>query len=396
MIKKAVDDMDFVDVSKKDLADIYRFWSSLVDYKNGGFYGRVDFDLNVHKDAEKGVILNSRILYFFSVYAYINKSEEAKKLAKHAFEFLKLAYDHKNGGLYWSLDYKGKPLDTTKHTYNQAFGVYALSYYYLLTEDKEAKEYAYALFDVIENKCREADSNHYYIEAQKENFVIEENDKLSENGVIATRTMNTLLHLLEAYTALYHVFGTQKYKESLEKIVKMFIRDIYDSKNKSLKVFFDKDYKSIIDLESYGHEIETSWLLTEAVDLLDDKSLKAEVDEISISLANSVLNRAYKPPFILNECDKGVVDDTRVWWIQAEGVNGYINAYQLTKNKEYLDIAEVLLNGIQKYFIDKRTNSEWFWDLSNDNLPTSKRDIVEPWKCPYHNGRMCFEILKRM
>lgn len=252
--------MDLALAAEKEVKEqIFPFWSNLVDNKNGGFYGRVDFSLKVHHAASKGVILNSRELYFFSEYYLAFHDEKALALAKHAFVFLKeKAYDKENGGVYWSLTHSGKPLDTTKHTYNQAFAVYALSSYYEASKDDSALELAKELFTTIEMKCREKDGERYYIEAQSINFHPVKNTKLSENGVIATRTMNTALHVLEAYTKLYKVSPSKEVAKSLEEILNLFETKIYSSSLKRLNVFFDKDYNPIIDMESYGNEIEAS------------------------------------------------------------------------------------------------------------------------------------------
>lgn len=388
--------MDPIEIATKDAKQIYSFWSSLSDEENGGFYGRMDFDLKVHKKAQKGVILNSRILYFFSQYAMVMKEDGALQEAKNAYEFLKKAVDRTYGGVYWSLDYKGRPLSRNKHTYNLAFAIYALSYYYKATKDEEAIELAYSLYQTIEDKCRDKDGPRYYKEEQKEDFTYKDNIELSENGVLATRTMNTALHVLEAYTGLYMAKPSKEVGNSLQSILDLFLGKIYDPEKKRLGVFFDKDYNSILNLESYGHEIETSWLLLEAADALQDEKLTARILPVSMDLAESVRIKAYDEPFIINEKVKKHLDQTRVWWVQAEAVNGYLNCYQRTGNKDYYDLAITILTGIQDYFLDYRPNSEWFWDLDDWNKPSSRKDIVEPWKCPYHNGRMCFEILTRL
>jgi len=247
--------MDTTCIAKTDAIRIYEFWKKLADKENGGFYGEVDFNLNIHKEAYKGVILNSRILYFFSEYYLNYQNKESLDYAKMAFDFLKKAIDKDNGGLYWSLDYLGNPLDTTKHTYNIAFGIYALSHYFLATKNTEALDIAFDLYKTIETKCREKDQNHYYLEEQTKFFLYKPNDELSENGVLATRTMNTALHVLEAYTALYQASKNQEVKISLISIINLFLTKIYNPSKKRLEVFFDKDYHSLLDLESYGHEI---------------------------------------------------------------------------------------------------------------------------------------------
>lgn len=390
--------MSLLEKATKEVKEtIYPFWSALEDDKYGGFYGRVDFDLVTHKDAPKGVILNSRILYFFSQYYLTFHDKDSFAKAKHAYEFLKRkAFDSVNGGVYWSLDYKGNPLDTTKHTYNQAFAIYALATYYEASKDEGALELALSIYSTIENKCREVVFPYYYKEAQSLDWKPVSNTKLSENGVLASRTMNTALHVLEAYTKFYEVHPFDALKEDLVSILRLFKDKIYNSSKDRLDVFFDSDYHSLIDMESYGHEIEASCLLTRACEVLGDEDITFEIIPIAEKLARVVYLRGYEKPFINNEIVKGELDKTRVWWVEAEGVNGFLNLSSLTGDKNFVQVAEDIYQGIENHFLDKRKGGCWYWDLDPSNKPSSKKDIVEPWKCPYHNGRMCFEVIRRL
>ncbi len=379
---------------KKQLVEkIIPYWKALRDDVNGGYYGYVDFDLNVQKDAVKGCILNSRIMWFFSS-AYLTLGDkELLDEATHAYEFLKNAcLDKENGGVFWSLTYDGKVEDSTKHTYNQAFAIYALSAYYAASKDKEALDIALGLFDKIESTCVD---QYGYLEAFTQDWKLVDNDKLSENGLLADKTMNTLLHLLEAYTGLLDVYKSDKVKEKLVEILHAFKDKVYNPEKKQLEVFFDEKLNTISDLYSYGHDIEASWLLDRACEVLGDEKITAEIHEMTNVLAEAVYNNAIVGNSLNNECFHGVVDTTRVWWVQAEAIVGFYNAYQKTNNEKYLDMAKNIWEYIKEYFIDKRDGGEWFWDLNKDGVPESKKPITEPWKCPYHNGRMCMEIIRR-
>ena len=247
---------------------IIPFWEGLRDEEYGGFYGYQDFDLNVQKTYEKGCILNSRILWFFSNAYLTLKDEKLRADAEHAYRFMKQAcVDREYGGVFWSVTYDGKPLDTTKHTYNQAFCIYALSSYYEASGDAEALELAKKLFTLIETTCMDEVG---YLEAFTRDFKPESNEKLSENGVLADKTMNTLLHVFEAYTELYRVSGDLKVKRRLLWIMDLFAEKIYNPKLHRQEVFFDKHYNSILDLHSYGHDIETAWLIDRGCKVLDD------------------------------------------------------------------------------------------------------------------------------
>lgn len=376
---------------------IYPFWKRLIDEDNGGFYGRVDFSLRVIKDAPKGVILNSRILYFFSQYYICFHDEEALRMATHAYNFLKdRCYDRAEGGVYWSLDYLGEPIDKGKHTYSQSFAIYGLATYYKASHDEEALALALSLYETMESKCREPYAPFYYKEAQSRDWKRISNDKLSEDGVMADRTMNTALHILEAYTALYDVHPFEKLKENIISLLHLFITEIYDETDNRLDVFFSSNYDPLLNMESYGHEIEASWLLTRAVEVIGEESISQEVLPICVKLAKKVYEVAYKKPFIINQTVRGQEDDTRVWWVEAEGVNGFLNLASLLDDPSYKKVAEDIFLGIEDKFVDKRPGGCWFWDLDSHDIPSSEKDIVEPWKCPYHNGRMCFEAIRRL
>lgn len=374
--------------------DIIPFWKGLRDDEFGGYYGYLDYDLKLDKKAVKGCILNSRITWFFSNAYTLLKDESLLEEAKHGFAFLKEhCMDKDNGGIYWSMKYNCEPEDTTKHTYNQAFSIYALSSYYEASGDEEALEMAKELFRIIETRCTDEIG---YKEAFDKEFHEIENDKLSENGVIAEKTMNTLLHVFEAYTELYRVAKLPEVKERLEWIMDTFADKVYNPKLHRQEVFFDKNMNSILDLHSYGHDIETAWLIDRGVEVLGEKKYEEKMTPITKDLTAQIYKVAFDGRSLANECEKGVVNKHRIWWVQAETVVGFLNGFQKNPDKpEYLDAAKAEWNFIKEYVIDKRKGSEWFWEVDPDGKPYEGRPIVEPWKCPYHNGRMCFEVIKR-
>lgn len=374
---------------------IIPFWKNLRDDEFGGYYGFVDYNLQIDKKAVKGCILNSRILWFFSNAYMVLKDESLKDEAKHAFEFMKdHCLDKENGGIYWSMTYDGKPEDTMKHTYNQAFAIYALSSYYDISKDKEALDAAYSIFKVIEEKCKDEIG---YLEASDIHFSKISNEALSENGVMADRTMNTLLHVFEAYTELYRVTKDEAVRSKLIEIVDTFANKVYNQELNRQEVFFDNNWESLIDLHSYGHDIETAWLMDKGVDIIDSKEVTSKMYPITKSLTKKIYEVAFDGNSLANECENGVVDDRRIWWVQAESVLGFMNGYLKDNTKtEYMAAAEAQWNFIKKYVVDHRNGSEWFMEVRPDGTPYEGKPIVEPWKCPYHNGRMCIEVLRRM
>lgn len=372
---------------------ILPFWSRLRDDEFGGFYGYMDYELQLDPKAEKGCILNSRILWFFSEAAALLKDEQAACQADHAFRFLMdHCVDRINGGIYWSLHYDGTPADTTKHTYNQAFAIYALSAYYRLTGNEQALALANELFRIIETRCTDDEG---YLEAFTVDWKPESNEKLSENGVMADKTMNTLLHVFEGYAGLYQASPSSPVEQALRRILKIYAEKIYDPKLRRQTVFFDAHYNSLLDLHSYGHDIESSWLIDWGCGLLGDEQLSRSIGAINSVLADEILHTAYRDHSVCNEAENGKVDTTRVWWVQAEAILGFVNAWKKEPQRtEYRDAAADIWHYIETVMVDKRPGSEWFWSVDAQGNPHHK-PIVEPWKCPYHNGRMCMELIRR-
>jgi len=369
------------------------FWQALRDEEHGGYYGYMDFDLKLDKKAEKGCILNSRILWFFSEAAMVLEDSSIVPYARHAYDFLReKCLDRERGGVYWSVTCDGQPLDDSKHTYNQAFAVYALSAYYRLTGEAEALALAEELFQLIEARCTDGDG---YLEAFTREFQPVSNEKLSENGVMAERTMNTLLHVFEGYAGLFHAKKLHAVAAAMRRILDIYADKVYNPRLHRQEVFFDKDYHSLIDLTSYGHDIESSWLIDWGCSLLEDEPLTEKIAAINSDLADSVLRTAFNGS-LANECERGAVDGHRVWWVQAEALLGFINEYQKHPDRtDCRDAAASLWTYINEKTVDHRPGGEWFWRLDEDGTPDRTKPAVEPWKCPYHNGRMCMELIRR-
>lgn len=373
---------------------IIPFWKGLRDNEHGGYYGYVGYDLEVDKKAVKGCILNSRITWFFSNAYTLLKDKSLLAEAEHGYQFMRdYCMDKENGGIYWSVKYDGTPEETLKHTYNQAFAIYALSSYYEASGDKEALSMAFSLFDIIESKCRDEVG---YLEAFSRYFEEIDNEKLSENGVMAEKTMNTLLHVFEAYTELYRVSHEKKVKERLHDILDSFATQVYNPELHRQEVFFDKNMNSILDLHSYGHDIETAWLIDRGVEVLGEEEYDRKMSPITKDLTEQIYKIAFDGHSLCNECERGVVDTHRIWWVQAETIVGFLNGYEKTpEKKEYYEGAKAVWNYIKEYMLDKRKDSEWYWRVDENGRPDEGKPIVEPWKCPYHNGRMCIEVIRR-
>ncbi|WP_416147220.1 AGE family epimerase/isomerase [Salipaludibacillus sp. HK11] len=377
--------------------NILPFWiKRTVDEKNGGFYGYMTHEGQVEVTAEKGGILNSRILWTYSK-AYCQTGDpQHLKTATHAFDFLKNNFlDDQYGGIYWMLDYHGHPTEPKKHIYNQSFAIYGLSEYYQATKKEESLEIAIELFHLIEKYAYD-NKNKGYFEAFTKEWKEVEDQSLSGKDMNAAKSMNTHLHILEAYTNLYRVWKDELLKEKLDELIQITIEHIINPETNQFKLYFNEAWHSLSDVVSYGHDIEGSWLLHEAAEVLGDSEILTQVETIAIKMADKVLQDGFdQHGGLMNELEDGEFDRDKVWWVQAEGMVGFLNAYQLTKQEKYLDATKALWDFTSSYIIDKQ-NGEWFWKVDGDGNVAKDMPKVEPWKCSYHNSRFCFEVLERL
>ncbi len=371
---------------------ILPFWERLKDGENGGFYGYVDKALTVMPEADKGCILHSRILWTFSTAARVLDSAEYRAYADWAYEALKMFEDGENGGVFWSVTFDGKPADTTKHTYCQAFAIYGLSAYYRLTGKREALEKARKLFRIIEEKCAVYNG---YGEAYRADFSPESNEKLSENGVLATRTMNTILHVVEAYTELHRAEPWDPVWQAAVRGLEILRTKMYNPEKHRLEVFFDDEYHPLLDMQSYGHDIESGWLLWDSVGEFLPEEQRAPYRAMSLDLLESVRRRAFTDHGLKNEWVDGKVDELRIWWVQAETMLGLECGAELTGDESWMRDLELQWKTVQRMIVDPRPNGEWYWSVYEDGSLT-ERPMVEEWKCPYHNGRMCLRLMQRL
>lgn len=373
---------------------ILPFWAGLRDDRHGGYYGEVSVELQTDTLAPKGGIATARQLWSFSAAYRVTGEERWASHAKHAYSFLKdRLIDREHGGMYWMVDHEGQPLDTRKHVYAQSFAVYSLSEYSRATGDAEALELARELFGLIEEKGYDTGIQAYKEEFDRE-WHEQPNEMLSENGLNADITMNTTIHVLEAYTTLYRVWPDPRVRSALENLLSMLYHRIYDPEKKRLNVFFDRSWNSLLDLTSFGHDIEASWLIDDAMKAIgsDHADYAKMVVDIAYQIADTAVS---EDGSLMNEQHGDRIDDTRIWWVQAESMVGFYNAYQRTGDTRFLDLIDRMWTYTKTHIIDPRGGGEWYWSVQADGQP-DRREIAGPWKCPYHNSRFCIEMIERM
>ena len=380
------------------MGNILPFWlEKTIDRENGGFYGRIDGHGVLHKEAEKGAILNARILWTFSAAYRVLRKPEYLEAATRAKDYvIAHFYDKEFGGTYWSLDYLGQPKDTKKQFYAIGFMIYGLSEYARATGDKEALDYAIRLFDTIESHSFDRENNGY-IEACTREWGEIADMRLSDFDANYPKSQNTHLHSIEPYTNLFRVWKDERLERALRNLINIFTDHILNPETHHLDLFFENDWtRGAGHLESYGHDIECSWLMHEAALVLGDKDVLAKVEPVVQMVAKASEKGLNADGSMIHEAnlDTGHVDDDLHWWVQAETVVGFFNIYQYFGDETALDKAERCWQYIKDNLID-RENGEWYWSRHADGTLNTDDDKAGFWKCPYHNGRMCLEIIER-
>lgn len=378
--------------------NILPFWlKNAIDEQYGGFRGQISNDLTVNPLAHKGLILNARILWTFSKAFSVYGEEIYRQTARRAYDYITLHFwDAEFGGVFWKLDYLGQPLETKKRIYGQAFTVYALAEYYRAIGDQEALTKAFRLFEAIESSSH--DSLHGgYFETYERDWGLAQDQRLSQVDMDEKKSMNTHLHLLEAYAALLRFHEDETVRLRLGELIKIFLDHIIDSTTHHFIMFFDEEWRSRSTKISFGHDIEGSWLLCEAAAILGDPAVLARVREAAVKLAQAVFEQGLDSDggLLYEAQSEGIIDTNKHWWPQAEAMVGFLNAYRLTSQRRFLKGAERSWAFIEKYIID-REHGEWFSMVSRSGVPAMKPYKVDTWKCPYHNGRACFEVMERL
>ena len=406
--------------------NILQFWSTrMIDRENGGFYGRIDGHGELHPEAEKGAILNARILWTFSAAYRVLRKPEYLELATRAKDYiLQYFIDPEYGGVYWSVDYKGQPLDTKKQFYAIGFTLYGLSEYVRATGDREVLDYALQLYDCIEEHALDPLYNGY-IEACTREWGEIADMRLSDFDANFPKSQNTHLHIIEPYTNLFRcllelhaaescdyvpVLGSvlpvgitipmetlTRVEASLRNLIRIFTDHILNPETHHLDLFFESDWtRGAGHLESYGHDIECSWLMHEAALVLGDREVLARVEPIVRMVAKASEKGLRPDGSMIHEANlsTGHVDDDLHWWVQAENVVGWYNIYQHFGDEEALGRAQKCWDYIKQNLIDWE-GGEWYWSRRPDGTLNLDDDKAGFWKCPYHNGRMCLEIIER-
>lgn len=380
--------------------NILPYWmNKMIDEVHGGFYGRRNGNDELIELSDKGVILNTRILWTFShAYRILIDSpdrERYRDTAVRAFQYITENFtDVENGGLYWMVNFEGKPVYTKKQVYAQAFGIYAFTEYFRATGDKTALDQAVALYRLLETYSYDKTEGGY-LEAFDRDWKLLDDLRLSDKDANERKTMNTHLHVLEAYTNLYACWKNVQLRQQLKKLIAIFLDKILN-KNNHLDLFFDDRWAVKSSVISFGHDIEASWLLQEAAEVLEESVLIERTKYAALRLVQVVEKQGMtEQGTLINETHADGSYDTDIhWWPQAEALVGFVNAWQISNDESYLSRTDKLWSFIKDYMVDEK--GEWHWRLDKNSNIIRTEDKAGPWKCPYHNGRACMELIKRL
>jgi mannobiose 2-epimerase len=368
----------------------------LADRENGGFYGYLSNNLEVRKDAPRSLVQNSRLLWTYAQAYRVLKEPAYLDTAGRAYRYLlDHFWDGEAGGLFWLLDYRGRPLDDVKMTYGQAFGIYSLAEYYLATGQPGSLDKAIEIYRLLEKNAYDSRYKGYY-EGCHQDWSPGGAMRLGGGDLDADKSMNAHLHVLEAYTVLLRAWDDAGLRARLGELILVTVEHIVDPASSHFKLFFDETWRSKSNHISYGHDIEGSWLLVEATEVLGDDKLLPRIKDVALKMAQATYDEGVDADGgVYNEGDStGVTHPDKDWWPQAEAVVGFLNAYQLGGGPHFLEASLRSWEFIKKYIIDHEYG-EWFWGVTQSGVP---RDLEKagPWKSSYHNSRACFEVMRRL
>ncbi len=378
----------------EELSHLLIYWiDNSYDNNWGGFIGGRDHYNQLIPGAEKGAVLNARILWTFSAAYNFTNDSKYLDVAYRAYNYIiNNFWDKEYGGLFWSLNEQGEVLSSRKQIYAQGFGIYGLSEFYKATGNQLALEYAIKLFELIEEHSYDSEFGGY-VEALSQDWNQLKDMRLSSKDANLPKSMNTHLHILEPYTNLYRVWKDDQLKNKMNSLIHVFIDHIINQDTGHFELFFEYNWTVKSAITSYGHDIEGAWLLYEAAVELSDVELVNKVASISIKMIDATIKEGMdKDGSVFNEKEHDHLDDDKHWWPQAEALVGLAYAWNITGKEKYYNTMVKTWSFIKEKMIDKK-NGEWYWRVDAKGNPVTEDVKLGFWKCPYHNSRALMEVI---
>jgi cellobiose epimerase len=383
------------EMEKELESDILPFWIRFMDRENGGFYGRVENDGRFDPYADKGLVMHARFLWTYAAAARLLEDTRYLDAARFAYRFLAESLaDREHGGFHWICDCHGTARPYPKVVYGQAFALYSLAEYARAGGPPEALQLAMETFRLLEKAARDQQNGGYF-EAAAPDWSASVISALGEEDAPCAKSMNTNLHMLEALTALHEATGDAAVGEALRRLVHVHLDRILGPTH--LGLFYNTEWSRLDNAVSYGHDIESSWLLTEAAESTGEQSLAERVRGRSLAVAAEISRTLEENDGSLPDgLKEGRLGTERIWWVQAEGIVGMVNAWQISGDSTYLRRAERLWEFVKKSLID-HVFGEWLWGVRHPSgAPMEGHSKGGLWKASYHNGRACMEVMRRM
>ncbi|MFO8000148.1 MAG: AGE family epimerase/isomerase [Marinilabilia sp.] len=383
----------------KELKNILVFWAEhTIDQRFGGFAGEVDAKGNIVPHADKGLVLNTRILWTFSAAFNFFRDPAYLELAERAFDYLlKHFSDQKNGGFFWAVDYKGNVVNDRKQVYGQGFAIYAFSEYFKASGKRESLDHAIQLFDLLDKYSYDP-VHGGYLEALSACWNRMDDVRLSTKDANCPKSMNTHLHILEPFSNLYRVWPTDVLHERMQSLIRVFLDRILNNQSHHFHLFFDEEWRVQSNMVSYGHDIEGAWLINEAADLIGDEMLRREAHQKTLQMVDAVLKDGLAPDHSLyyeKDLDSGNLQKDRHWWVQAEALVGLMDAFENSGDPKYFERFLEIWRYIRHHMIDQDKGG-WFGIIEDNGLPGREGVKAGFWKCPYHNTRALMETIQRI
>lgn len=386
-------------VSEHLFGHIMPFWCGpAVDHEQGGWMAWLSNDLKPDRTKPKGLIVNSRILWAFSAVHRARPEKIFREMADRALDFLMNKFwDEKHGGVFWQLNDAGGVTDNSKKIYGQAFFIYALSEYHLAFGAPSALARAMQVYELVEKHAHDPQHGGY-LEVRRGDWSEAGADaRLSDKDMNEKKSMNNHLHVLEAWTNLYRATKDPRVEQRLRELLQLFLEKILDARTQHFHHFFDEQWNIRSDTYTFGHDIEGTWLLCEAAEVLGDPAWVKRTEHAAVQMAEVTLKEAVQSDGAICYEGKGgkIIDYGKECWPQAEALIGFLNAHQISRDDRYFNAARGAWNFADKHLVD-RVHGEWFWRIAPDGQVDPALPKISEWKGPYHASRACLETMRRI
>jgi len=376
---------------------ILRFWiDHAIDFEYGGVIGWLDRNGSPSKPGTKSLVVQTRVVWTFSAAYQHNPQRIYQEIASHALKFLReRMWDSHHGGFNWLVDREGRLTEDKKQIYGQSFAMFGLAEFAQAFNDPISRQEALELFHLVDDRAHDKVNGSYH-----QTYSSDWNKPLDDDRIFdipGGKHQCAQTSLLEAFITLYTVTRDPKVRMRLEELLDISINRLVDDQHGYTYVHLTDDWKpTTSNRSSYGHDIKLSWLLTTAAEALG-YPIEPKVKSTSLALVDHVLRDGFnwKQGGIDWEgpASGPATEKQKAWWVQAEGLVGLLNAYQLTHEPRYWKAFEKQARYVFTCFVDHRYG-EWF---ENDNPYEQALGCkTNIWKEPYHQGRACLEIIRRL